>query len=60
MQKSYAFNICISLIQSILSTQAFVFCLTNVKHGKFYVHNTMFYSVISKISLNVTLIKFKG
>jgi len=34
--------------------------LTNIQHGKFNVHNNTFYSVISKIIVNLHLIKFKN
>jgi len=36
------------------------FRLTNVQHDKFYVHNNTFYSVISKITMNLCLKKFKS
>jgi len=35
-------------------------CFTNVQHGKLYIHNNTFYSVIYKIKMNFLFIKFKG
>jgi len=34
--------------------------LTNIQHGKCYVHDTTFYSLIFKNRLNSNSIKFKG
>jgi len=44
------------------ATLIFVFSVLQtykVQHGKFYVHNHTFYSVISKMSVNLSLIKIK-